>query len=74
MDSSEFYVEGDTKWTLFNGLNPAKYGFKSLVLENRIFIIGIEILIQIHIFYIRKLPKEKNHKGGSDKRKSKGAH
>ena len=40
LDSSEFYVEGDTKWTLFTGLNPVKYGFKSLVLENRIFIIG----------------------------------
>ena len=40
--SSEFYVEGDTKWTLFTGLNPAKYGFmsSSLVLDNRIFFIG----------------------------------
>ena len=40
LDSSEFYVEGDTKWTLFTGLNPAKYGFTSLVFDNRIFIIG----------------------------------
>ena len=40
LDSSEFYVEGDTKWTLFTGLNPVKYAFTSLVLENRIFIIG----------------------------------
>ena len=45
LDSREFYVEGDTKWTQFNGLSPTKYAFKSLVLENRIFIIGIEILI-----------------------------
>ena len=40
LDSIEFFVEGDNKWTLYHGLNVAKHGFVTVVLDNRIFNIG----------------------------------
>ena len=71
LDSSEFYVEGDTKWTLFTGLNPTKYGFtsSSLVLDNRIFIIGKVYRYRVYRVSQKKRPHVLNshnsHKNGT---------
>ena len=41
VESSEFYVVGDSMWTLYNGLNPSSSLIKTVVLDNRIFSTGI---------------------------------